>query len=225
MASQPDGKSSLNTKGEVHITLHRGTKKFPLQAVVVEHLDCDVLVGMPFLKENDIVLDIPSDRIVIGGTLSIPYTTSQIAKLQANRTSSFLLRSDEKFVLMPGEYREFQNPTGLSDDAIIAVDMVEPRCDSANPQWPHPTITRSIGGQIRMVNETEEPIAVSKHQHIAQVRHTYMPSATSPSPEAPTQPSVNKVLCAEVSDRISLIAVDPDNELLPSEREAFTSLH
>ena len=76
-AVQADGKACLKAIGEIHLSLSRGTMKFKLQAVVVQDLGCDLLVGMPFMKENDIVLDIPSDKIIIAGKHSIPYSPSQ----------------------------------------------------------------------------------------------------------------------------------------------------
>ena len=50
-------------------------QKFNLQALVVEILDSDVLVSMPFMKCNDIVLDIPRGHIVISGKHIIPHSS------------------------------------------------------------------------------------------------------------------------------------------------------
>ena len=71
-ASQADGKTKLTTQGEVHVILTRNDRKFPLQALVVEELHCDILAGVPFMQQNDIVLDLPNDNIIIAGKYNVP---------------------------------------------------------------------------------------------------------------------------------------------------------
>ena len=57
--NQADGKTKMDACGEAHITLAYGSLKFPIQAVVVKDLDCDVLAGMPFMKTNKMSLRYP----------------------------------------------------------------------------------------------------------------------------------------------------------------------
>ena len=91
-ASQADGTTKLQACGEVHVVLSRGDKKFKLQAVVVKHLDSDILAGMPFLKENGIVLDIPKDTIMIGKeTVKYNLSESQASSSHIRRSQSYLL--------------------------------------------------------------------------------------------------------------------------------------
>jgi hypothetical protein len=105
-ASQADGKTKLEPCGETHITLHRGRKKFELEAVIVKDLDCDVIVGIPFLKYNGIVVDFPNDTIVIDDQHVIQYTCPKEANPSIRRVESFLLLAKTKDVILPGEFLE-----------------------------------------------------------------------------------------------------------------------
>ena len=68
--SQADGKSKMSPCGETHITLSRGHCCFELEAIIVRELDCDILAGMPFLIDNNMVIDFPKETIVIDGQLN-----------------------------------------------------------------------------------------------------------------------------------------------------------
>ena len=57
--------------GEVRVMLSRGKHKFTLQAVVVEELDRDILAGVPFMTDSNIVLDMPNNRIIVTGSSCI----------------------------------------------------------------------------------------------------------------------------------------------------------
>ena len=105
-ASQADGKTAFMAIGEVHLTLSRGALKFTLQAVVIKELDCEILVGMHFMKINNIVLNIPKDSIVTAGKHTIPYSITGgnvKAPVKVNRSQCYLLRSPSQQVLLPGD--------------------------------------------------------------------------------------------------------------------------
>jgi hypothetical protein len=222
-ASQADGKTSLTVCGEVHLTLCRGSIQFDLQALVVKDLGCDLLVGMPFMKDNGIILDIPGDRIVIAGKHKIPYsssTSNHHSKVHVYRSESYLLRAQHKQVLLPGDYLELPTPADLPSDGIIAV---EPRCDTSNPDWPLPSITSSVDGKIRLVNTSLEPVSLSKHQHIAQIRHTCDPMdiVNVHFTHSHSKPPTN----LSQEGQIDKISIDPNNQLQGSEKNAFLALH
>ena len=92
-ASQADGKCHTRACGEVHVKLARGPLSFSLQAVVVSDLDCDMLAGVPFMRDNDIQLDIPCNCIIIQGKHKIPYNTGPTSQREVRHTHSFLFRS------------------------------------------------------------------------------------------------------------------------------------
>ncbi|MES9905325.1 MAG: RNase H-like domain-containing protein [Sedimenticola sp.] len=222
-ASQADGKTQLNACGEVNITLCRGDLKFNLQAVVVEDLDCDILAGMPFMKHNNIVLDIPKDRLVVNGKHSFPYQNSTAYELPTQiRRTRFLLRADNSSVILPGDFVEISTPNGLPNDTELAV---EPRFDSPLPFWPKPVVTQAVDGFIRLDNSTSEPITLHKNQHLA---HLIPMSHTAPPPR-PHQcvdtdnyhdyTSVRSVSTDQ--DFCAPIVIDPDSQLSLPEKQLF----
>ena len=66
-ACQADAITPLKVKGDVRCQLTRGRYTFQLNALVVDKLDVDVLVGMPFLTCNDIAIRPEQRQIVIQG--------------------------------------------------------------------------------------------------------------------------------------------------------------
>ena len=76
----------------------------------------------------------------------------------------------------PGEFLEIDAPLELLKDATPAI---EPRMDLVSSShlkpthtWPPPDIVQSIGGKLRLLNNTEEPLLVRKHDHLCQARLT-----------------------------------------------------
>ena len=53
-AHQADGFTPLDTVGEVHVVLSRGSDKFVFNGLVVKNLDVDILGCMPFMFDNDV---------------------------------------------------------------------------------------------------------------------------------------------------------------------------
>ena len=47
-------KSPIGLHGEVHITLNFDDMQLPINALVVDQLDCDILAGVPFCKDNNL---------------------------------------------------------------------------------------------------------------------------------------------------------------------------
>jgi hypothetical protein len=223
-ANQADGKTKMTTKGEAHVTLTRNDMKFQLQALVVEELDCDILAGVPFMKQNGIVLDLPNDSIVIAGKYTVPYnkpskkiydTCSQSIK----RSQSFLVKADQQQVIFPGEYIELQSPT-VQENTPIAI---EPRGDTTHNDWIQPTLSQCIGGVIRIPNLSTNPVLVRKHQHMAQILYTSVGQEgnykTLPTGKSDHRPQ--KAQCFN-SDSIS---IDPHHQLSIHEKRAFADLN
>ena len=150
-ASKADGKTHMRACGEVHVKLARGSLSFSLQAVVVSDLDCDILAGVPFMRDNDIQLDIPRNCIIIQGKHKIPYDPGPTPRLEVRRTQSFLLRSPTHETLFPGDFLEVEAPHEFSDFTNIAV---EPRYDSHSNSWIQPDITSAVDGKIRIINSS-----------------------------------------------------------------------
>ena len=218
-ASQADGKTKLHACGETHVVLARGDIKFTLQAVVVKELDCDILAGMPFMRDNNIILDIPHDRIILFNKHMIDYSTkddTHMTSAQIRRAQSFLLRAQQSQVVLPGDYLELPAPE-LLDDVEVAV---EPRCDSQSPDWPSPSITEVVGGFIRIPNNSADPICIKRNQHVAQVRYTcHAVESVAPC----SSPRNHKSKPPSIPFSPTDINIDP--QVPKSDVKAFESLH
>ena len=88
--------------------------------------------------------------------------------------------------------------------------------------WPHPDIIQSIGGKLRLLNDTEEPLLVRKNDHLCQARLTVLESPTESSPSQAAEPPPK--FTAPPSSPIESVHVDPDGLLSSSEKAAFISL-
>ena len=60
-------KSPLGVRGEVKLNLNFGELTLPITALVVDSLDCDILSGIPFCRENDIEIHLKSEEISVMG--------------------------------------------------------------------------------------------------------------------------------------------------------------
>ena len=87
--------------------------------------------------------------------------------------------------------------------------------------WPQPDIVQSIGGKLRLLNNTEEPLLVYKNNHLCQARLTVLESTSEPSStQAKPSPKFN----APLSSSVESVHIDPDGLLSSSERNTFVSL-
>lgn len=214
-ANQADGKTKLDVVGEVHVTLSRGKFSFKLDAIVVKELDCDLLAGMSFLRENGIALDIPSDSIIIGKNHIISYSYN--AKPDSP-LSIGLLRASEKKIVLPGEYLEMKVDNNIPDTEVA----FQPRCDSPTPKWPDPGTTSIVGGYIRIANMTNEPVNIKKDQHVCQVTSLgEIASLSTHSSQEYVPPVINRAEICNHSD----IIIDPSNRMHPIDKQSFVALH
>ena len=163
--------TQLNVKGEVHCTLNRGPHTFSLDALVVDKLDVQVLAGTSFLVQNDIATRPAKCQVIIAGKDTITYSDNQKKSVSCRRTESYLVRGPEnKTVILPGDYVQLSVPGACDTNWAI-----EPRSDSIildsfGNSWPSHQEVSSVCGTIRLVNDTVDPIAIKKHQHLCQIR-------------------------------------------------------
>ena len=224
-ASQADGTSKMKPKGEISVTVTKGSLHFKLEAVVVEELDCEILGGMPFLKSNCIVLDIPNDKLTVQGKYDIPYTCSNSIKQavpgKSNGIQSFLLKATKPSVLWPDDYVELEAPSDFSDGDIVAI---EPRTDSDMSSWVQPTVTTVVSNSVRLPNLSDQPVVIKKHQHLVQVHRTSRPSTAS-HPSLPVHSKSVTPAAISPSNFSKNISIDPSNVLSADEQKAFHQLH
>ena len=225
-ALQADGRTPLAVVGETRLPLIRHGRPLTLEALVVEDLDVDILAGTPFMTSNDIAVRPAKREIIIAGCDVASYGCSQSPHTHYAVRACHLLRApNTNTTVWPGEFIEIDAPSGLLTDATLAI---EPRIDSVSSShlkpthtWPQPDIVQSIGGKLRLLNNTEEPLLVRKNDHLCQARLTVLESTSEPSStQAQPSPKFNAVLSSSVES----VHVDPDGLLSPSERDAFVSL-
>ena len=160
------------------------------------------------------------------GAVSSHYGCSQSPHTHYAVRACHLLRApNTNTTVWPGEFIEIDAPSELLTDATLAI---EPRIDSVSSShlkpthtWPQTDIVQSIGGKLRLLNSTEEPLLVRKNDHLCQARLTVLESTSEPSStQAEPSPKFN----APLSCSVESVHVDPDGLLSPSERDAFVSL-
>ena len=137
-------------------------------------------------------------------------------------TQAVILRSPSTSVVWPGEYLEVDLPEDFSPDCTVSIEA-RPDCMKAPQNWPPPTILEAVCRKTHIVNDSDEPKIIKKHDHFCRVRHTTEPTL-SQSLEAPTvdQSSGKPVKSTFHSD---LIKVDPDCILDTDIRSRFHDLH
>ena len=217
-ASQTDGKTHISTCGEVTMTVTKGDCVLTVQAVVVDSLDCDILGGVPFLKSNNIILDLPQESIVINGK-SFRYKSPN-APRATPPSQSYVLRVSRSQTVYPGEYVECRSPLPTLRDGPVAI---EPRFDSDSIHWVEPQITRSVSGIIRIPNTTNEPVIITKHQYLAQIHYAVLCSDLESLSRDDVQ--THRVCHGTTSPHSSPISIDSDSQLPESVCSAFKNLH
>ncbi|CAB4008750.1 Retrovirus-related Pol poly from transposon opus [Paramuricea clavata] len=231
MARQADGVTPMDVVGEVHCSLIRGSSTFELDALVVRQLDVDILAGNPFLSKNDIAIRPAKREILIGGTDVVHYgqPAKSIPHSAARRTQSFLLRSPQHMVVLPGDYLQLTTPLESDPDALWAL---EPRLDSPSnlsqkleAAWPQPQAIVSVDHTLRIPNTTSSPILIKKGEQLCQVRHIIPPFPTDPC--ASPSSTCRTVICPPVHSKpfSSTVVLDPDSPLPPHIRDQFRDLH
>ena len=75
--------------------------------------------------------------------------------------------------IWPGGFLEVEVPTDFPSDTQLAI---EPRVDSSSCRlvksshaWPQPNILHTVGGKLRLVNPSDEPILIKKNDHLDSV--------------------------------------------------------
>ena len=223
---QADGITPMAVIGETHLTLSRSDLSLKLDALVVEDLDVDILAGTPFMSFNDISVRPAKNQVIVQGSEVLLYThQSQGSALPTvRRTQAHVLRaSAPSTILWPGDYLELDIPSDLSCDSPLAIEpRVTPsssKVHSPDHMWPPPQLIEPVGNKIRLVNSTDAPHLVRRHDHICQALHTTVPeNLATPPPYEPSTPPRTKPPTGLFSDAVLL---DPDSLLPEATRAAF----
>ena len=217
-AYQADGKSPLAVIGETHMIFTRDQMSFTFQALVVEDLDVDVLGGVPFTDCNDITIRTARHLVILSDGSEIRYGSNVFnSNPSIRRTQAHILRAPSTATLWPGDFVEVKVPDEESSEDVFAL---EPRTDNdCNSPWLKPSVINSVGGTLRVCNNTDEPILLKKNQHFGQVSSLYTPQHISkPIDEAPEPSTKHTVPFSTV------VRIDPDLKLSSDITHKFREL-
>ena len=218
-----DGKSNLQVVGETDVTFYRDDTPYQLSAVVVRHMDTNILAGMNFMKKNDVALRPATDEIILGGTKVIKYDSTCKTNILARRVTSYMVKSDVRQVIMPGESAKFSVPQMSGSVAV------EPRWDAhcnhslSKPTqlWPKPQIASVKEGQIVLNNPLPNPIIVRKSEHVFQIQPEIPATQEKPifvipefNPKLPVKTKKHETFSSKVS-------INPDSVIPKEAEESF----
>ena len=216
-ATQLD-KTPVPVLGEVHITISYAHLNLPLSALVVDVLDTDILLGVPFCEQNDVTVNLGRKFIDIQG-LKIAYGQKGANKGGKGAT---ILRNTVSAVVYPGEFLEVEckDSSGLCDGDEVSI---EPHTDSpCEGMWPSPVISRVVNNAVRIPNNSGAMIKVSKSQHIGVARRLISPDDLDPPLPALPKETVPAPTALSHS---ALVTTDPNKQLTREQRNSFDALH
>ena len=218
-ALQTDGLTPLAVVGETRLILSRADNQLTLDALVVDDLDVDVLAGTPFLIANDISVRPAKCQVRIQDSEVVHYehkSDQTTASHAVRRGQCYTLRAPPSAtVLWPGDYVELDVPPDLGDDCVLAL---QPRTDTPVPKhtnpssiWPEPQIVEAVGAKVRLVNSSQEPKLIGRHEHLSQILPTEETPSSTSTPSLPSLPQPVKPKSSLPFS--SSVSIDPDNIL------------
>ena len=132
-----DGDSKLQVIGEVHTTIVMdGYLKLSISAVVVTRLKAGLIVGMSFMKNHKIMIDIPNGVLVFPGNKTVNFNN------RPGNPKMSLLRADVNNIIFPGDSVVIPVPVNFLSDTALAIELRE------NIKWPTPCIIDTKGDQM-----------------------------------------------------------------------------
>ena len=88
--------------------------------------------------------------------------------------------------------------------------------------WPEPQILEADGPKVRLVNSSQEPKLIGRHEHLSQILPTEETSSFTPTPSLPSLPQPVKPKSSLPFS--SSVSIDPDNILPEDLRVKFRQL-
>ena len=167
-------------------------------------------------------------EIIIAGTDEASYEYSNTPQAHyAVRACQLLHAPIVNTTVWPGKFLEVDAtpppPSDLLKDSTLAV---EPRIDSVSSShlkpthaWPHPNIIQAVGGKLRLVNDTKEPLLIRKKDHFCQARLTVSDHSQEPS-KIRTSSSPPKITAPDLFP-VESVRMDPDGLLSASGKASF----
>ena len=235
-ARMADGKSALNVCGETDVEFRRAGKVYKLAALVCDVSDSTILAGMPFMRHNDIAVRPATSEIIIDGEETVKYNSTGSGVPQARRIESYMIKSPNRVVLLPGQTFTQKLPGSLSTEESVAIEPCydsSPNQQKANTwrshgriklsEWPPPAVQPVTDGSISLKNTTEDPIIIKKNEGICMVQAPVsmedVPEEVISRVQIPTPPVTKKT-----SDYSSNVILNPDKIMNSDIEKAFKDL-
>ena len=226
-AVQADGKMLENVRESHNVQLTRNAYVFNFDALIIRDLGSDIIVGEPFLEENDIGVHSARKKIIIKGKDVISYAQPQVSDStpSMHRVSTFLCHAPTKSTtVLPDDYITIDSPGSFQDYETV---VLEPRVDSQSTfaeHWPLVQLTSVTGGQIQIKNKSSDPVLLKRNDPFCQIRATkdisVLSQSSSISSNAPSNTKIHQ-LGSSSED----ITIDPNNQLSSSWCDKFHKLH
>ena len=209
-----DGNSQLNVVGEIHTSMIMDdVLTLPFNAVVVTELKAGLIAGMDFMKENKVVIDIPNRSLIFPNDHSVSFNS-----IPGNPKVS-LLKADVNNIVLPGDVLTLRTPLNFIREEDVAIEPRENSC------WPEPCIIPNDSGHIEIVNDSEKPIKLRKHQVIAQIRSVISEDERQVISNEVSIPSLRNVSRGKCDDNSGRVIIDPENLLSSTDKSKFRSVN
>lgn len=207
-----DNVTALNVVGEAHFTVHRGTKAFQMDTVVVRNLDADVLAGTPFQTLNDVYARPKEKRVYFGDGTYYNYDRESLARLVS--PEPVVLQTPESITVWPGDPVEISTERPYNPDDPI---LLEP---NNGQTWFEPQVSCFVEGVVRVVSSSRDPVKLGKHEQFARA----IPLIDPPQADAPGTLQPPKIRGDRESDADAVL-VDQDRQLTAEERQEFVRIN
>lgn len=200
--------SHLQIIGEVFLSLNHGQVDLQMDALVAEGLHCEALVGMPFMKSNFIVIDVPNDCVVVKGKHRIP----TIHNNERDPTAYSVHCTEKLIYLHPGDSIPLETPFGTCGQKLIALEP-KPELSGLNP-----TVAICNDGEFFFTNDSDNIVSIHRNQQLATVHtvHTPLPDDNA-SITRKSYPVPNHV----IKDAANGVLIDPDEQWDDNIRQQF----
>ena len=180
-----DGISKLKSVGEIDVTFFRNNWTVRFRALVSEDLQAPFIGGTLFMVDNKVVQDIsrgvihihdkkftvpetshisiaPVSPLFNMAKTSTPLKSDSSSKLK--KSNSDLISFKSMKVVLPGQ--ELSVETRYDEDTEV---VVEPWAENVNSEWPRPQLSVVKHGNVELVNDTDEPIILTKDVKLIKV--------------------------------------------------------
>ena len=124
-------------------------------------------------------------------------------------------------VLFPNDSVDIKADASFNDQVVA----LEPRCDSVTYRsfsWPTHQLTSVCNGTVRLINNTDTPVKLSRNDHLCQIRGT---NSINVSDFIKTTPRPKKTLIKPSPPYSKQVVIDPNNQLTSEWRNAFQELN